>query len=573
MTKNKSKILILAIFSVALILSTFFVSAAQPINLGTAGNFVILAKTGISTTGTTSITGNIGVSPVAATYITGFGALPLDSSGTFSTSILVNGSIYASDYAVPTPTMMTTAIGDIQTAYSNAKGLAPDVTELGAGDIGGLTLAPGVYSWGTGLIIPTDVTLSGNSTDVWIFQIAQTLDLSDGKQIILGGDAQAKNVFWIVSGQTTLGTTSVFNGNILDQVAIVLNSGAVLNGRALSQTAVTVGSSQISLPAGIVISDDILPPIVTLNTPNNTWTNDNQTSFNFTFIDTASSTANCTLFIENLVYNSSLIVNNNTPTLIIPTPSLAEGAYEWYVACTDLSNNTGTSTSRIIHINDNTTAPVVSNISSSSITSSGAIIAWTTNQVANSTVNYGTTLDLGSIAESSSFTTDHSISLPLSASTFYYYNVTSCDPTGNCNTSSTNNLTTSAISPTSGGGSSSGGGYCLTEWECTEWSACTNNIQTRDCSYMENWCEPKEDKPITSQTCISNIDNAQDTINLNSPEKDSTKGVPLTGNFISSGLGVGDGVKGLTAWGWIAIAVLLGIGVLAILLIIKLSKK
>ncbi|MFZ2455440.1 MAG: ice-binding family protein [Candidatus Altiarchaeia archaeon] len=225
--------------------------AAQPaVNLGTAGNFTILAKTGISTTGTTSIVGDIGVSPAAPTYITGFGLI-MDSSNQFSTSSLVNGRVYAAGYSTPTPSKLTTAISDMQTAYTDAAGRTlPDHTELGAGNIGGLTLAPGLYKWGTDVIIPSDVTLSGNSTGVWIFQIAGTLDISSGKKVILSGGAQAKNIFWQVAGQTTLGTTSVFNGIILDQTAIVINTGATLNGRALAQTAVTLDSNSVTAASG-----------------------------------------------------------------------------------------------------------------------------------------------------------------------------------------------------------------------------------------------------------------------------------------------------------------------------------
>ena len=174
----------------------------------------------------------------------------MDSSNQFSTSSLVIGKIYASDYAVPTPTNMTTAISDMQTAFTNAAGrILPTATELGAGNIGGMTLAPGLYKWGTGVTIPTNLTLSGSSNDVWIFQITQTLTVSNGVHINLSGGAQAKNIFWQVTGQTTLGTTSVFNGNILDQTAIVLNTGATLNGRALAQTAVTLNANSVIKPA------------------------------------------------------------------------------------------------------------------------------------------------------------------------------------------------------------------------------------------------------------------------------------------------------------------------------------
>jgi len=247
--------------------------AQSVVNLGTASDFVILAKSGISTTGTTTITGDIGVSPAAASYITGFG---LVLNNTYATSSLITGNVYAANYAPPTPAMMTTAVSNMETAYTDAAGRTnPYVTELGAGNIGGMTLLAGLYKWSTGVTIPTDVTLSGNSSDVWIFQIAQTLDISNGKKIILSGGANASNIFWQVAGQTTLGTTSVFNGNILDQTAIVLNTGATLNGKALSQTAVTLDASTVLFP----ITVNEIPPTTFVVNPGSSWIN---TNFNFT---------------------------------------------------------------------------------------------------------------------------------------------------------------------------------------------------------------------------------------------------------------------------------------------------
>ncbi|MDO8554799.1 MAG: ice-binding family protein [Candidatus Micrarchaeota archaeon] len=349
--------LILFIFCLVQTVSAF--TSPAIVDLGTAGNFAALAKTGISITGTTQINGNIGVSPIDSTAITGFGLI-MDPSNQFSTSSLVNGSVYAADYTSPTPSTMTTAISDMETAYTNAAGRTlPDETELGAGNIGGLVLAPGLYKWGTDVTIPTDVTLSGNSTDVWIFQVAGTLAISSSKQVILSGGAQAKNIFWQVAGQTTLGTTSVFNGNILDQVAIVVNTGATLNGRALAQSAVTLDSNTVSIP--VATNSDLLPPVVTLNTANNSWTNNNQTSLNFTFVDAVSTTASCSLFVDNVGRNASLSTTNNIATLITPNVSLSEGAHNWYVNCTDTSSNVGTSTPRVINID--TIAPVVSLVS------------------------------------------------------------------------------------------------------------------------------------------------------------------------------------------------------------------
>ena len=142
------------------------------VDLGTAGQFTILAKTGISTTGTTSIVGNIGVSPAGSTYITGF-SLVMNSSGQFSTSSLVNGRVYAATYSSPTPSELTTAVSDMQTAYTNAAGrVNPNYVNLGAGNINGMTLVPGLYKWGTGVSISTSITLTGNSSSVWIFQIS-----------------------------------------------------------------------------------------------------------------------------------------------------------------------------------------------------------------------------------------------------------------------------------------------------------------------------------------------------------------------------------------------------------------
>ena len=173
---------------------------------------MLLSKSGISTTGTTAITGDIGVSPAATSYLTGF-SQSLDSSTQFATSSLVAGRMYGADMSPPTPSKMTTAISDMETAFTDAAGRTlPAFTELGAGDVSGLTLVPGLYKWGTGLLITTGVTLSGSATDVWIFQIAQELTVSNGAIITLSGGALAKNVFWQVSGEAVLGTTADFKG-------------------------------------------------------------------------------------------------------------------------------------------------------------------------------------------------------------------------------------------------------------------------------------------------------------------------------------------------------------------------
>jgi hypothetical protein len=219
-----------------------------PVDLGTAGNYVALAKSGISTVPMSTVIGDLGVSPAATTYVTGF-SLTMDPTNVFSTSRQVTGRIYAADDAVPTPSDLTTAVKDMELAFTNAAGRAPDVTELGAGDIGGKTLVPGVYKWGTGLLVPTDVTLAGGATAVWIFQISKDLTVSNAVNVKLSGGALPENVFWQVSGQAKLGTTSHLEGVVLAHTSITLGTGASINGRLLSQTMIAMDASTLVEPA------------------------------------------------------------------------------------------------------------------------------------------------------------------------------------------------------------------------------------------------------------------------------------------------------------------------------------
>ncbi|MFO8051962.1 MAG: ice-binding family protein [Thermoplasmatota archaeon] len=236
-----------------------------PVDLGTADDFVILSKSGISTTGTTSITGDIGVSPAAATFITGFDLI-IDPSNEFSTSSMVTGRVYAADYTPPTPSKMTTAVSDMETAYADANGrTSPDHTELGAGDITSMTLSPGLYKWGTGVLISAGgVTISGSENDVWIFQIAQDLTVADGAIVTLSGGAQPSNIFWQVAGEVAIGTTAQMKGNILCQTQIVMNTGATLNGRVLSQTAVILDANSITAPTAASSAGNSTPGFETV---------------------------------------------------------------------------------------------------------------------------------------------------------------------------------------------------------------------------------------------------------------------------------------------------------------------
>ena len=217
-----------------------------PVSLGTSGNFALLAKSAVSTVPASVITGDVGVSPAAETYLTGFSQT--DETG-YATSPQVTGFLYAADMTAPTPSTMTTAVSDMETAYTDAAGrTTPDFANLGSGNIGGMTLTPGLYTWGTSVTIPSNITISGAAQDVWIFQIAGDLTEGNAVQVTLSGGAQAKNIFWQVAGLVSLGTTAHFEGIILSKTSITLNTGASMNGRALAQTNIALDHSTVTQP-------------------------------------------------------------------------------------------------------------------------------------------------------------------------------------------------------------------------------------------------------------------------------------------------------------------------------------
>lgn len=230
-------------------------AAAGPaaVNLRTAGNFVILSKTGITNVHTSAITGNIGASPITAaamdnvfcTEITGtiFGA---DAAYTGS------GAVTCFAGAAADNTLVANAVLDMGTAYADAAGrTTPDFTELYAGDISGKTLVPGLYKWGTNVVINSNTTLSGGPNDVWIFQVTGDVIQASGTSVLLLGGALPKNIFWQVAGGTgvALGTTAHMEGVMLATKGITVNTGATVNGRLLAQTAVTLNQNTITQPA------------------------------------------------------------------------------------------------------------------------------------------------------------------------------------------------------------------------------------------------------------------------------------------------------------------------------------
>lgn len=238
------------------------------VNLGTAGNYAILANTGIATdAGASVITGNIAVGPaVTSTAITGF-ALTLPAASPYATSAQVSGKVYAYAYAPPTPTQVNTASLDMGTAYTAAAAMATAGGGLiysacpGAGDMSDVNnaLAPGgsfpvsgvpagVYTCGVSITIPGTLTLNGSATDVWVFKTTGTLSQTAATNVLLTGGALAKNVFWQVAGAVTIGATAGFKGIILGQTAITFGNNSAIDGRLLAQTAVTLDATTVTQP-------------------------------------------------------------------------------------------------------------------------------------------------------------------------------------------------------------------------------------------------------------------------------------------------------------------------------------
>lgn len=221
-------------------------SLLATVNLGTSGNYVILAQSAINNSSTSAITGDVALSPAAASYITG---MALTAATGYATSTQVTGKVYAADMADPTPINLTTAVGDMVAAYNDAAGRpSPDFLELGTGNLGGKTLAPGLYKWTSTVTLPSDVKISGGANDIWIFQISGDLTMSSAVRITLEGGAQAKNIFWQIAGQATIGTNAHFEGVILSKTGITFQTSSSINGRALAQTAVILDSNAVTNP-------------------------------------------------------------------------------------------------------------------------------------------------------------------------------------------------------------------------------------------------------------------------------------------------------------------------------------
>jgi cytoskeletal protein CcmA (bactofilin family) len=212
----------------------------QSVNLGT---FEILAGSTVTNTGATSVTGDLGVSP--GTAVTGF------PPG------ILRGTLHAGDPTAAQAQLALTA------AYNDAAGRSVGVIGI-AGNLGGLTLAPGIYKSTSSLEISSgDLTLDakGDANAVFIFEMGSTLVTTTGRKVILAGGARAANIFWQVGSSATLGTNSVFKGNILAMASITVTTGASVEGRLQARTgAVTLDTNAILMPAANALQPISLLP-------------------------------------------------------------------------------------------------------------------------------------------------------------------------------------------------------------------------------------------------------------------------------------------------------------------------
>ena len=208
------------------------VRAAGPaaIDLRSAAPFTILATSTTTTTGGGIINGDVGLSPVGSQ-----GIPPGQINGT-----IYNGGPIAAQAQL-----------DLNSAIiASSPAQLPGGMNVGA-ELGGQTLVAGVYASPSGAygITSVDLTLHGGPNDVWVFQMASTLTVGVGRQVILTGGAQARNVFWQVGSSATLGTSSVFVGTVMAYASITMNASSTLTGRAMAQNgAVTYDGSGGNLP-------------------------------------------------------------------------------------------------------------------------------------------------------------------------------------------------------------------------------------------------------------------------------------------------------------------------------------
>lgn len=438
MKKNKkiifSIVILFLIFTFGLTGSTKVHAAGPPvIDLLSiiTNDFVILAETAVTDANPTltSIVGNVGLSSAAGSNITGLSCTEItgniyDVDGTYVGGHDSNISCLLAGPGA-NKTLVDNAVLDMGTAYvdGNTRTAATGAElNVGGGTLGGQNFVPGLYTWTSNVTITDNITLTGSASDIWIFQVQGTLDLASNKQVILAGGALNSNVFWVVTGATTLFPSSVFRGNILDQTSIAIQLGAVLQGRSLAQTAVTLIGNDLSTTYVVI---DINAPVITLNgTTSDILVGGTYTELGATATD-----------------------DIDAPFAAIPSGSVntaTVGAYIITYNATDSSGNVATPVTRTVNVVDGNIPVITLNGVTSDITVGGTY-----------TELGATALDDidGSFAATSSGTVD------INTVGVYIITYTATDSSGNIATPVTrtvNVIAEETISRSSGG--SSGGG-------------------------------------------------------------------------------------------------------------------
>jgi hypothetical protein len=244
-------------------------SGPAPVALGNAGNYALFSNVALTADAgaVTRIIGDVGVGPGATStaITTGFTPLTPDAGGTYATSSIVTGKVYAYDFTSPTagyivnsptPDYVQSSSTDMDLAFNDAAGRTnPDGLDLGAGELGGLTLAPGLYKWtsGVNMAVNTSITLNGGPNDIWIMQVASALTTGADSKVILTGGAVPENVFWQIGTSLTVGATtgvpSGFTGIVLAGTTITIGNNATINGRLLAKTGITLDANAVTQPA------------------------------------------------------------------------------------------------------------------------------------------------------------------------------------------------------------------------------------------------------------------------------------------------------------------------------------
>jgi hypothetical protein len=209
-------------------------------SLGAATSFAVLAATTVTNTGLTVVTGNVGVSP--GTAVTGFGP-----------GIIRNGAIYSGGGSLAGPAQASAA-----TAYNDLVGQGCLPANNLSGKIlgvspGAVTLSPGVYCFGTSAQLTTTLTLDdgGDPSALFIFQIGSTLTTASNSQVIMSSGSRGANVFWQIGSSATIGTGTMFRGNLIANTSITMTTGAGTTGRLFAiGAAVTMDTNNVdALPA------------------------------------------------------------------------------------------------------------------------------------------------------------------------------------------------------------------------------------------------------------------------------------------------------------------------------------